>query len=143
MPPPDDTLSDETLFERLRRGRDASSVSLSLDRTRLRASIVANLQRLFTSREQHAPSRPDYGMPDPGELLFSLPGGAELLRRRIKSAVEQFEPRLRDVKVLNVEAGDFGHTLRFALSGALVGAGAERWTFQATLRPDGRVHVQP
>lgn len=135
-------LQNETLFERLRQGDTGRGASMSLDRARLRQSIVDNLQRIFVSREQHSRAQPDYGMPDPAELLHSLPGGAELLRRRLKACTEQFEPRLLDVKVVYVDAGDFGHTLRFTLTGTLRDVPGERWSFQATLLPNGRIRVQ-
>ena len=50
------SLAEETLFERLRRGRAARDPSLSLDRARLRSSIADNLQRILSSREMHAPA---------------------------------------------------------------------------------------
>lgn len=135
-------IAEDTLFERLRQGRTARDPSLSLDRARLRASIAANLQQIFTSRELHAPAQPDYGMPDPGELLHALQGGPELMRKRLKACVEQFEPRLQDVKVMQIEAAEFGHELHFTLRGALRGMPQERLSFDATVQPDGRIRVQ-
>ncbi|HEX5053713.1 MAG TPA: type VI secretion system baseplate subunit TssE [Planctomycetota bacterium] len=136
-------ISEETLFERLRQGRAARDPSLSLDRARLRKSIAENLQRIFTSREMHAPAQPEYGMPDPGEILHALQGGPELMRKKLKLCVEQFEPRLTDVKVLHVETVDFGHTLHFTVRAVLRGMPSERLSLDATVEPSGEVRVHP
>jgi type VI secretion system protein len=135
------TLADETLFERLRQGRAVRDPSLSLDRVRLRRSIADNLQRIFMSREMHAPAQPDYGMPDPGEVLHALQGGPELVRRRLKQCIEVFEPRLQDVKVFQLESAAFGHTLRFRLRASLRGMVNELVDFDAAIEPSGLIRV--
>jgi len=135
------SLADETLFERLRQGRAVRDPSLSLDRVRLRRSIADNLQRIFMSREMHAPAQPDYGMPDPGEVLHALLGGPELVRRRLKHCIEVFEPRLQDTKVFQLENVAFGHTLRFRLRATLRGMANEVVDFDAAIEPNGRIRV--
>jgi type VI secretion system protein len=135
------TLADETLFERLRQGRAVRDPSLSLDRVRLRRSIADNLQRIFMSRELHAPAQPEYGMPDPGEILHALQGGPELVRRRLKVCIEAFEPRLQDVKVFQLENAAFGHTLRFRLRANLKGMASEVIEFDAAIEPSGLIRV--
>lgn len=134
-------LADETLFERLQRGRPPRDPSLSIDRPRLRRSIAQNLERLLSSREGHAPALPDYGMPDPGEILHALQGGPELVRKRLKHVIETFEPRLQDVKVMQVEDVSFGQTLRFSLRAQLRDLPQERWAFDFVVQPTGRLKV--
>jgi type VI secretion system protein len=136
------SLAEETLFERLRRGRAARDPSLSLDRARLRSSIADNLQRILSSREMHAPAQPEYGMPDPGEVLHALQGGPEMMRRKLKQCIELFEPRLTDVKVMQVATVDFGHTLHFTLRAQLREMPQERITLDASVEPNGRIRVK-
>ncbi|MCB9877484.1 MAG: type VI secretion system baseplate subunit TssE [Planctomycetes bacterium] len=135
-------ISESTLFERLREARAARDPSMSLDRARLRRSIAENLRRIFTSRELHAPAQPDYGMPDPNQVLHAWDGGAELMRKKLKSCVEQFEPRLRDVRVLHIESAELGHAIQFTLHAKLASDPPEPIVLDATIAADGRIHVK-
>jgi type VI secretion system protein len=134
-------LADETLFERLLRGRPVRDPSMSIDRARLRRSIAANLERLLSSREGHAPAQPDYGMPDAGEVLHAWQGGPELVRKRLKQVIETYEPRLQDVKVLQVQDVAFGQTLRYSLRAQLRGMPQENWAFELVVQPTGRLRI--
>ncbi|MEZ6037385.1 MAG: type VI secretion system baseplate subunit TssE [Planctomycetota bacterium] len=134
-------LSENTLFERLRDGRAARDPSMSLDRARLRQSIAENLERIFGSRELHAPAQPDYGMPDPNTILHADDGGADLLRRRLKLCVESFEPRLSSVRVLHIESAEIGHKIRFSLQATLRSTPPEPISIDATIDAYGRIRV--
>jgi type VI secretion system protein len=134
-------LSENTLFERLRDARAPRDPSMSLDRTRLRRSIADNLVRILTSREMHAPAQPDYGMPDPNEILHAVDGGAELMRKKLKQCVELYEPRLKDVRVLHVESAELGQTVRFSLHATLRSDPPEPIVLDASVEPNGRIRV--
>jgi type VI secretion system protein len=134
-------LSDSTLFERLRDDRAARDPSMSLDRARLRQSIAANLERIFGSREMHAPAQLEYGMPDPNTILHAQDGGAELLRKRLKECVERYEPRLQKVRVLHIESAELGHQIQFSLHATLQSDPPEPITLDATIAANGRIAV--
>jgi len=114
---------------------------MSLDRARLRQSIAANLERIFGSREMHAPAQLDYGMPDPNTILHAQDGGADTLRKRLKECVERYEPRLRKVRVLHIESAEIGHQIQFALSATLQSDPPEPITLDATIAANGRIRV--
>jgi predicted component of type VI protein secretion system len=63
------------------------------------------------------------------------------MRKKLKACVEQFEPRLCEVKVLQVEVAEFGHELHFTLRGQLRGMPQERLSFDATVLPSGGIRV--
>lgn len=134
-------LSDSTLFERLRDDRAARDPSMSLDRARLRQSIAANLERIFASREMHAPAQLDYGMPDPNTILHAQDGGADLLRKRLKECVEKYEPRLAKVRVLHIESAEIGHQIQFSLQATLQADPPEPIALDATIAANGRIRV--
>ncbi|MFT4542022.1 MAG: type VI secretion system protein [Planctomycetota bacterium] len=135
------TLSENTLFERLRDDRAARDPSMSLDRGRLRESIASNLHRIFSSREMHAPAQLDYGMPDPNTILHALDGGADLMRKRLKQCVELYEPRLKDVRVLQIDSTEIGHQIQFSLHATLVSDPPEPIVLAASIEASGRIRV--
>lgn len=135
------TLSETTLFERLREDRAARDPSMSLDRARLRRSIADNLQRIFGSREMHAPAQLDYGMPDPNTILHAQDGGTELLRKRLKECVERYEPRLSNVRVLHIESAELGHQIQFSLQAILQSDPPEPIALDASIDAYGRITV--
>ncbi len=135
------TLSESSLFERLRDERGARDPSMSLDRARLRQSIADNLQRLVTARVMHAPAQLDYGLPDPNEILHAPDGGADLIRKRLKHCVEHYEPRLTDVRILHIESAELGHTIHFSLQARLKSDPPEPIAIDARIGPNGRIVV--
>jgi type VI secretion system lysozyme-like protein len=134
-------LSENTLFERLRDERSARDPSMSLDRSRLGKSIANNLQRIFSSREMHAPAQLDYGMPDPNTILHAPDGGSDLLRNRLKAGVELYEPRIKGVRVLHLESTEIGHDIQFVIQGSLVSEPPEKITFTVSITANGHITV--
>ena len=134
-------LSENTLFERLRDERAARDPSMSLDRARLRQSIANNLERVFTSREMHAPAQLDYGMPDPNTILHASEGSADLLRQRLKACVEAYEPRLQSVRVLEIDAVEIGTKMHFSIHATLVSDPPEPISIDASIEATGRIRV--
>tara|TARA_R110002073_G_scaffold19387_2_gene70914 strand:- start:4066 stop:4482 length:417 start_codon:yes stop_codon:yes gene_type:complete len=137
------TLSENTLFERLRDDRAARDPSMSLDRVRLMDSIAGNLQRIFSSREMHAPAQLDYGMPDPNTILHALDGGADLMRSRLKQCIEYYEPRLTDIRVQMLQSVEIGHQMQFSIKAALATDPPERVVLKAAIEASGRISVTP
>jgi len=114
---------------------------MSLDRARLRQSIADNLRRILCSREMHAPAQLDYGMPDPNTILHALDGGADLMRSRLKQCIELYEPRLKEVRVLQIESAEIGHQIRFSLHATLRSDPPEPIVLEASIQANGRIHV--
>lgn len=114
---------------------------MSLDRARLGQSIAQNLERIFTSREMHAPAQLDYGMPDPNTILHAPDGGSGLLRKRLKQCIEQYEPRLQSVRVLKLDSDEIGHQIQFSLRASLATEPPEKISFRASIAANGRISV--
>lgn len=66
-------------------------------------SIRDNLTRLFTSRAGLLPHLPDYGLPDITEIYRQMPYGIPRLKEAMETAIAEYEPRLKNVRVIYVE----------------------------------------
>jgi type VI secretion system protein len=86
----------------------------------LRRSIQDHLVRLLNSRRGVLPHLPDYGLPDLTDIYTHVPYSVNALAASIKTTVERYEPRLRQVRVVSFpnDTGDF--VIHFELSGTLV-----------------------
>jgi type VI secretion system protein len=107
-------------------------------------SVAGSLTRLFRTRQGALAHRPDYGLPDLSSVYRDVPESIPDLRRSIRAAVEAFEPRLGDVRVVLQDAPSWvtGELrLVFLLSGRLAGHGPVR--LRTTFRPERRPSVRP
>lgn len=80
-------------------------------------SVIANLQRLFNTRQGAVEHLPDYGLPDLTTVYRDAPDSFDRLRRALREAVERYEPRLRRVHVEPAEQAAM--RLSFIVSGEL------------------------
>lgn len=112
-------MADRSLFERLVRSRPGALTS-QYDTQGAIDSVVRNLREIFNARQGCCATRPDYGMPSLGDLIFSFPMAIPEITRSVKTLVAEFEPRLRNVQVRhNAEADDM-QALRFSIRAELV-----------------------
>jgi type VI secretion system protein len=93
-------------------------------------SILDNLRRVLDTRAGSLVHMPDYGLPDLSGVYRSLPLGAETLRAAVASAMERYEPRLRDVRVIPLESKSYTGRLAFLVTAQLAAGGQIR--LQAT-----------
>ena len=77
-------------------------------------SILESLRRIFGSVYGDASTDPCYGLPDVGGLSRSMPAATEQMRESIVTAIERYEPRLCNVRVLPVPDQQ-GRILRFEI----------------------------
>ena len=70
---------------------------------RIIRSIRDNLTRLLTSRAGLLPHLSDYGLPDITEIYHRMPYGIPKLRESMEAAVAEYEPRLKNVRVMYIE----------------------------------------
>jgi type VI secretion system protein len=66
-------------------------------------SIRDNLTRLFTARAGILPHLPGYGLPDITEIYRQMPYGIPKLREAMETAIAEYEPRLKNVRVIYKE----------------------------------------
>lgn len=78
-------------------------------------SIVGNLQRLLNTRQGSVPHLPDYGLPDLSSIRRD--GAYDDLRKAIRQAVIDYEPRLSRVRVEPRDADPYKMRVTFVISG--------------------------
>lgn|GEM_PF-5992786 len=77
-------------------------------------SIVDNLRRLFQIRQGNSLSAPRCGVPDFSDVFLSNSDPSRTLCDRIKTMIEEFEPRLHRAQVTRLDATTSG-ALRFEI----------------------------
>ncbi len=134
-------MAERTLFERLRRPDDAQRRA-GQNVPELTRSVLRHLQKMLNTRQENAPSVPDYGVPDLVEIVRTFPESTRSLEESIRQSIEKYEPRLRKVKVFHDADADDALTLAFEVQAQLVTddrtAGV---SFVTRVNPDGKVEV--
>lgn len=135
-------MADRTLFERLGSGRPGTPTARR-DAQGAIDSVVRNLRVIFNARQGCSAARPDYGMPDLGDLVYSFPISIPEVTRAVRTLVEKFEPRLRNVQVRHQEGALDMATVRFHIRAELVvGDGATPLVLDGALTGDGHIEVR-
>ena len=106
-------------------------------------SVIANIRRITNSREGSAPAQPDYGMPPPSEIVHAFPHAIERLQRHLRTQIERYEPRLKDLEVLHLEVENEPVKMFFQVSGRIPTESGGTWlTLRLTFNPSGRFDVR-
>lgn len=84
-------------------------------------SICSHLTRLLNSRQGALQHLPDYGIPDITEIYQGLPYSINQLSQAIQQTIEKYEPRLRDVRVLQNADVTKDYVLHLLIRGEIVG----------------------
>lgn len=106
-------------------------------------SIMDHLGRMFNTRQGSLSHMSDYGLPDVSEIYRKMPDGIEELQSAIKNAIERYEPRLINVRVVKREPEEGNEfRLMFILSGELAGGGG-LVRFQTTFTSIGKSSIAP
>jgi type VI secretion system protein len=106
------------------------------------ASIMDHLNRMFNTREGSVAHLSDYGLPDVSDVYRRMPDGIEELQEAIKKAIEKYEPRLENVRVVQADSEGKGSRLAFILSGELKGGGG-LVRFQTMFTSIGQSSIAP
>jgi len=132
-----------SLLDRIKHPDREDRRSVDPDAGRLAASVLRNLERLLNSRHGSAPTSLDYGIPSLEDVMH---GGTDALREltaEIKRTIEQYEPRLRTVRVRLVPRTDDDTLLRFDITAELpVGSRRSRVHFETRVENSGRLSVK-
>ncbi len=102
-------------------------------------AVVAHLRALLGTWRGNAPSAPDFGLGAFVDVLHELPAAAKGVSRAIKEAIEQYEPRLSNVKVRHIP--DEGLVLRFEIVAELCSR-RRPVKLSTAFQPSGRVEVR-
>jgi type VI secretion system protein len=106
-----------SLFERLNGetvGRD-----LRLTEASLAASIVNHLNKLLQTRQGTVLCLPDYGLPDLNDANASIYDSINRIRRHVEWAINLYEPRLSEVRVIHAPDVVSPLALKFRITGTM------------------------
>jgi type VI secretion system protein len=105
-------------------------------------SVRRNIIRLLNARQGMSETVPDYGMPALADLLADSENVVRRVQEAIRTTIEKYEPRLRQVRVSHSpDAGD-RQTLVFRIDGVLTSPnGQQRVWYQTAIAPGGNLEV--
>jgi type VI secretion system protein len=132
-----------TLFERLRNPDGTGTYTLQEDTGAQMQSILHNLTRILNARSGQSPAQMDYGIPSPSEVAHDYPESVGAVQKRIRMSIERYEPRLRDVQVMQIESDDAQLAVRFQITARLATSkDAQQVSFSTRLDPAGHVNLR-
>lgn len=139
---PPAVFQQRTLFERLRNPEAASSHTLEEDTGALLRSILGNLARILNTRSGQAPAQMDYGIASPAEVAQAYPESLSTMQKTIRMCIERYEPRLKDVQVMQIESDDNKLAVRFQITARLTTSkDGTHVSFDTLLDPAGHVNL--
>lgn len=111
--------------------------------TELRDSILRNLRLMCMTRVGSVPSAPKLGVISVSDVLHSFPDAATVMARSIRDTIEQYEPRLTNVRVQFVPSATIELVLRFEVVGqAILGGRRTPISFETNIDPNRRMTVR-
>jgi type VI secretion system protein len=134
--------TERSFMERLAKPRIRGQRTLAENVGEITRSVLRNLQHILNSRLGDAPAQPDLGMPSPSEITHASPDAINLIMRNLRSCIEKYEPRLIDIEIAHVEAGDEILTLRFQVTARLVvSKDGATISFDTVVNPGGHIQL--
>jgi type VI secretion system protein len=105
-------------------------------------SVRRNIIRLLNARQGMSETAPDYGMPALADLLADSADVVHRVQEAIRTTIDKYEPRLRQVRVSHSPAADEHQTLVFRIDGMLTSrSGNQRVWYQTAIAPGGNLEV--
>ena len=133
---------ERSILERLARPRTKGQRTLTDNIPEITRSVLRNLQHILNSRLGDAPAQPDLGMPSPSEITQASPDAINMVMRNLRSCIEKYEPRLTNIDIAHVEAGDEILTLRFQVTARLrVSKDGTTIAFDTVVNPGGHIRL--
>lgn len=134
-------MRSHTLLERLAQPQKTENPDGDTDRLRL--SILANLRRVLSTRQGHAPAQPDLGTPSPSEIIQDHPACIARLQHTVGLCIQRYEPRLANVRVRHAASDLADCTLRFQIYAELADGLRTAVTFTTHVNALGRLECAP
>lgn len=139
---------EQTLLKRLAAlgegGGSRTGATASEDVGALMESVREHLGRLLNARHGMCEALPDYGLPALNDLVVGSGDYTQLVEEAIRTTVEQYEPRLRRVRVTRLaeEEESQSKKLAFRVDAMLVGrSGQHRVWYQTEVTGAGDFEV--
>ncbi|SEL28399.1 type VI secretion system protein [Stigmatella aurantiaca] len=104
--------------------------------------IAEHLRVLLNTRKGEAPSAPNFGIMDFNDIIHLFPAAIPRMQQSIRAAIQEFEPRLKNVVVLQVPDENQPTALRFDIVAQLNLKDARGTVhFHTEFHPGGRVDL--
>ncbi|EJK98697.1 MULTISPECIES: type VI secretion system baseplate subunit TssE [Pseudomonas] len=130
-----------SLFERL--SDDVGKNAVLSRQVRVTASVAAHLAKMLSTRAGSVQTVPDYGLPDLNDMRLSLHDARSQARAAIRTFIEAYEPRLKNVRVASMPNDADQLRLSFSIDALLEVTGVKRQvSFIACLDGRGQVKVR-
>jgi type VI secretion system protein len=105
--------------------------------------IAEHLRALLNTRLGSSAASSDFGIVDFNDVVHLNASAVPRITASIKQAIQQFEPRLKNVSVAPVADDDGGNGLKLEISAQLVDPANRRgFRLQARLLPGGKVDLR-
>lgn len=135
---------ERTLLERFNDPRPGEPLRTTQNTEMLAKSVLQHLSKVLNTRRGHSLTQPeDYGMTDLTELIHGFPESIKEVQQAIRTTIEKYEPRLRNVDVEYVKSDEDVLTLRFKITAQIATErqGAPVW-FETVVAPSGQVELK-
>lgn len=88
--------------------------------------VTQHLRVLFNTRKGEAAATPDFGIMDFNDIIHTFPAAIDRMQHSLRQAIQDYEPRLKNVAVVHVPDEADPTSLRFEISAQLVYRGSRR-----------------
>lgn len=131
-----------TLLERFNNPRADRPLNTSQNVEELAESILLNLKKMLNTRQGGPLIQPeDYGMIDITDASSRFPDSIVDVQKSIRTAIERYEPRLRNVQVEHIGTGADLQTLTFKITAQLADSKRDSVYFETVIDPTGEVRL--
>ena len=131
-------MSTRGLLSRLENG----SQHLSSRREDPLESITRHLRVLLNTRRGESVSSPGYGILDFNDVVHSYPAALQKIQASIRSAIQEYEPRLRNVVVVHLPDPNEPAALKFEITAQLAQRGSrDIFRFRTRVGAGGQVEL--
>lgn len=106
-------------------------------------SITKNIVQMLNTRAGACLTCPDFGIIEVSELLHDFPDAIGLVQRSIKNAIQQYEPRLKNVQVRHIKSDELSSmNLFFELTGQFTFPDGRKGQLRLSTSVDGSGNVK-
>ena len=134
-------MSRVSFFERLIRADELDGTEDQSSLEMAGESIMRHVQHMLNTRQGSVETLPEYGLADFNDMVSRFPDAINEIRRMIKGALDQYEPRLGNVKIEHIVDKDNPLALKFEITARLSGQRQSIW-FETVLESDGRATIR-
>ena len=135
--------SARSLLERLARAEEQGERSLQVNQAQAIDSVLRHLRKMLNVHQGSVPTLPMYGMPDFNDMASRLPEAIQEIKQVLKTTIEQYEPRLKRVRIDYLPDTSDPLHLHFQIIAQLVAGGSDSAIrFETALDTAGQVAIR-